>query len=74
MTNKLFMLGKELAENFPRPTGNMQRDFLAFQRTQNLILDLCKEKDIDQRNETDSVLVTLLEMQKKFLEQMLYDG
>ena len=52
----------------------MQRDFLAFQRTQNLILDLCKEKDIDQRDETDSVLVTLLEMQKKFLEQMLYDG
>lgn len=73
MTNKLFMLGTELAQNFPRPTGNLQRDFLIFQKAQNLILDLCQVKNEDVKHEEiNRLLILLLQEQKGFLEQMLY--
>ena len=67
------MLGKELSQNFPRPTGNWQRDFLIFQNAQNLILDLFQVKTEDvEHEEIDRLLILLLQEQKGFLEQMLY--
>ena len=40
MESKLFKIGLDLANNFPKPIGNLQKDIITFQKIQTMIVDL----------------------------------
>lgn len=74
MTDKLFQIGREVSQNFPRTTGNLQRDFQMFQHIQELIWELFREKRGKDFDENDYLIMELVEQQKNFVQQMLYEG
>lgn len=73
MKSKLFMIGLELASDFPNPVGNLQKDILTFQKIQNVMVELFEEKISSNGGEKwDELLLLLLVRQKDYMEKMIY--
>ncbi len=73
MESKLFEIGLDLANNFPKPTGNLQKDIITFQKLQDMIVDLFQEKaESNHREKWDNLLLQLVVHQRDYLEKMIY--
>ncbi len=73
MKSKLFEIGLDLANNFPKPTGNLQKDIITFQKLQDMIVDLFQEKaESNHREKWDNLLLQLVVHQRDYLEKMIY--
>lgn len=73
MESKLFKIGLDLANNFPKPIGNLQKDIITFQKIQTIIVDLFQEKvEANHRGKWDDLLLQLVIHQKDYMEKMIY--
>ena len=73
MESKLFKIGLDLANNFPKPNGNLQKDIITFQKIQTMIVDLFQEKaEAEHREKWDDLLLQLVVHQKDYMEKMIY--
>lgn len=73
MESKLFEIGLDLANNFPKPTGNLQKDIITFQKLQDMIVDLFQEKaESNHREKWDNLLLQLVVHQRDYLEKIIY--
>ena len=71
--SKLFKIGLDLANNFPKPIGNLQKDIITFQKIQTMIVDLFQEKaEAEHREKWDDLLLQLVVHQKDYMEKMIY--
>ncbi len=73
MESKLFKIGLDLANNFPKPIGNLQKDIIIFQKIQDMIVDLFQEKAQSNHGEKwDDLLLQLVVHQRDYMEKMIY--
>ena len=73
MESKLFKIGLDLANNFPKPIRKKKKDIITFQKIQTMIVDLFQEKaEAEHREKWDDLLLQLVVHQKDYMEKMIY--
>ena len=73
MERKLFKIGLDLANNFPKTSGNLKKYIITFKKIQKMIVDLFQEKaEAEHREKWDDLLLQLVVHQKDYMEKMIY--